>query len=159
MRNAILVPLNTADKTIGCIFLGRIKSEDIYSNEQLELLQSIADIVAGAIEKARLLEKTEQHVNQLSRLNEVVGKLSLIKNIDQLLKSILDFSNNLIEFEESRLIRVDQAKGDLHYQEVKGEKSNSLKQSRVKNEHNWFENIQNKMDIFFYFYYQYYIDS
>ncbi len=148
--NTALVPLNTADKTIGCVFLGRYLSEDVFSNEQFELLQSIADLVAGAIEKARLLDETEQHVKQLSRLNEVIRNLSSIKNIDHLLKSILKFSNNLIEFEETRLIRVDQATGDLHYQKEKGEKPNSLVLSRLKNNIKWFDNLQNGSDIVFY---------
>jgi signal transduction histidine kinase len=147
IKNALIAPLNSGDKTKGCLFLGRHENENPFSDDQLDLLQSIADLVAGAIEKARLLEKTEQYAHQLSLLNEIVRELSSITNINQLLKSILDYSTKLVNFEEARLLMVDQDTGDLIFQEVKGENSLPLKGSIVSNKLDWFRKIQGTKEI------------
>jgi len=148
VHNALVAPLNTGDKTIGCIFLAKRNSEDAFTNEQLDLLQSITDMVAGAIEKARLMDKTQHYAHQLTALNDLLRKLSSIINIDALLKSFLDFSNELIEFEESRLIILDDNSTQFIYQEVKGEKSLPLKNEKISLSFKLHEEVFNSKNIF-----------
>jgi len=143
IQNAMVAPLNTGDKTIGCIFLAKRNSANEFTNEHLDLLQSIADMVAGAIEKARLMDKTQQYAHQLTALNDLLRKLSSIINIDLLLKSYLDFANELIEFEESRLITLDENSSQFLYREVKGEKSLPLKNEKFSLSFKLYEEVNN----------------
>ena len=48
------VPLNAGADTIGAIGLGSRDPLGVYTQQQLDLLQSIADQAAGAIVKTRL---------------------------------------------------------------------------------------------------------
>ena len=83
------VPLSSGDETIGAIGLGSRNSTLVYTQEQLQLVQAIADQTAGAIIKARLLQVTEQRARQLATLNEVTRQLTSTLDTESLLVNIL----------------------------------------------------------------------
>ena len=91
------VPLNTGKETIGVLSLGSRDASVIYTEEQVNLLQAIADQAAGAIVKSRLLEEAERRARQLTTLNEVARSLSstleLAPLFNQILKSAVDILN------------------------------------------------------------------
>lgn len=91
------VPLNTGSETIGAISLGSRDAATIYTADQVNLLQAIADQAAGAIVKARLLQEAERRARQLTTLNEVARSLSstleLVPLFNQILKSAVDILN------------------------------------------------------------------
>ena len=62
---AIVVPLISKDKVTGAIFLGEKLSGDLYSNEDLKLLEILGHQAAIAIENARLYEEQKQFAGKL----------------------------------------------------------------------------------------------
>ncbi|TLN09226.1 GAF domain-containing protein, partial [bacterium] len=62
----LCVPLNAGAETIGLLSLAGREPNVYYTQEQLGLLQAIADQVAGAIVKARLLGEAERRTRQLT---------------------------------------------------------------------------------------------
>ncbi|HSM24685.1 MAG TPA: GAF domain-containing sensor histidine kinase [Anaerolineaceae bacterium] len=113
INNALIAPLNTGAATNGCITIANRNPNDKFTNDQLGFLQSIADLVAGAIEKAKLLQKSEDFVHQLSLMNNLVRKLSSTLNLEEMYRSILLSINELIAFDKGRLFIVNQINGDI----------------------------------------------
>ncbi|PKO04681.1 MAG: hypothetical protein CVU41_15885 [Chloroflexi bacterium HGW-Chloroflexi-3] len=131
LKEVIIVPLNTGAITNGCIIIGERETDKKFTENQLTLAQSIADLVAGAIEKARLLEETEQYARQLSILNDLTRKLTSTLEIDELYGTILQNSMDMVKCEEARLIILDDRTQELVYQAVLGNNSDELIFGRV----------------------------
>jgi len=79
------VPLNAGAVTIGSMSLASRDPSVVYTDEQISLLQAVADQAAGAIVKSRLLENTERNARQLSLLNEVGKNLTSMLDLPSLL--------------------------------------------------------------------------
>lgn len=139
---AISVPLLVKDKLIGIFNLGSKMSEDMFTPEDLELLLSIANQAAIAIENARLyeemleLEKGLSHADKLAALgalassiaHEIKNPLVSIKTFTQLVPrkfgnaDFRDKFNNIVPQELERLENILEeflsfsrtAKSDFH---------------------------------------------
>ena len=131
LKDVIIVPLNTGAITNGCIIIGEREKDQKFTENQLSLAQSIADLVAGAIEKARLLEETEQYARQLSILNDLTRKLTSTLEIEELYGTILQNSMDMVKCEVARLIILDDRNQELVYQAVIGINSDKLLSSSV----------------------------
>ena len=120
------VPLNSGAKTIGALSLGSDQPGLVYTPEQLNLLQSVADQLGGAIEKSHLLEETERRARQLSKLNEITRRLTSTLEIEPLLKTIMRDAVEMLDCEAGSLIMVDQPTGELVFRVVEGNAAGQL---------------------------------
>jgi signal transduction histidine kinase len=102
------VPLNAGANTIGALSLGSRDPAVAYTREQLNLLLTIADLAAGAILKARLLEETETSVLQMRTLNEIARSISSTLDLDPLLQEIVQSAVDILECEAGSLLMVDE---------------------------------------------------
>jgi signal transduction histidine kinase len=125
------VPLNAGAETIGAMSLGSRDPSVIYSMDQVELLQAIADQAAGAIVKARLLEESERSAMQLNLLNEVARNLTSTLELSNLLDQILDNAIDIIGCEAGTLFLVDEETGELIFEVVKGPVAEELRSKRL----------------------------
>jgi two-component system, NtrC family, sensor kinase len=67
----ISVPITSKEKLIGILNLGHKERKEIYSNEDLELLSTLANQAAIAIENARLYENLKQSQDTLRRADRL----------------------------------------------------------------------------------------
>ena len=125
------VPLNAGAGCIGVISLGRRGSSNIYSREELNLLQRIADQAAGAIVKARLLSESERRTRQLTTLNEVTRQLTSTLDLEPLLTIILNSATELLNCEAGSLLLVDQQTDELVFRMVTGPAKGNLTGKRL----------------------------
>lgn len=107
------VPLNAGAETIGALSLGRRDPSCVYTGEQMHLLQAIADQVAGAIVKTRLLEETERRARQLATLNAVTSRLTSTLELEPLLDNILQSAVEILHCEAGSLWLLDEASKEL----------------------------------------------
>ncbi len=114
------VPLNAGAEIIGAMSLGVRDSATAYTKEQMNLLQAIADLVAGALVKARLLQETERRARQLSSLNEVTRQLTTTLELSPLLQNILQSAVDILECEAGSLLLVDEQTRELVFQATVG---------------------------------------
>ncbi len=114
------VPLNAGATTIGSMSLASRDPSVTYSDEQLSLLQAVADQAAGAIVKARLLEDSERSARQLALLNEVGRNLTALLDLPSLLDQILASAIEILNCEAGTLFLVDEETGELIFEVVKG---------------------------------------
>ena len=120
------VPLNTGAATIGVLSLGSRDSTIVFTEEQINLLQAIADQAAGAIVKARLLQEAERRTRQLTSLNEVARSLTSTLELEPLLNQILNSAVEILNCEAGSLLLVDQETGELVFEVAVGPVASDL---------------------------------
>ena len=114
------VPLNAGGDTIGVMVMAHTSTEVLYTNEQMRLLHAIADLAAGAIVKARLLEESRQRAAQLATLNQITRQMSSTLDLSALLEQILTSAVKLLSAEAGTLFLVDETTGELVFSVVEG---------------------------------------
>ncbi len=125
------VPLNSGSKTIGAVSLGSRDPEILYTAEQVNLLQAIGDLVAGAIVKARLLEESQRQARQMGTLNELTRSLTSTLELDPLLNRIMQSAVEIIECEAGSLLLVDEETGESVFEVAIGPVGSNLKGKRL----------------------------
>nr|BAL44381.1 multi-sensor signal transduction histidine kinase [uncultured bacterium]BAL56579.1 multi-sensor signal transduction histidine kinase [uncultured Chloroflexota bacterium] len=120
------VPLNAEARTIGALSLAHRDASIVYTRQQMELLQAIADQTAGAIVKAQLLEETRQRAQQLSTLNELSRQLTSTLELEPLLHKILESAVNILNCEAGTLFLLDENTNQLIFRVVIGPVTQSL---------------------------------
>ncbi|MBI9045211.1 MAG: GAF domain-containing protein [Anaerolineaceae bacterium] len=125
------VPLNAGADVIGVLSLGSRRKESAYSEEQLHLLQSIADQAAGALIKAKLFEESQHRALQMSILNEASQKLTSTLEIEPLLENILKSAVEMLDSETGSLLLVDDVTDELEYRFVIGPDARDLKGKKI----------------------------
>ncbi len=125
------VPLNAGADTIGVLSLASRDISVSYTEEQMRLLQSIADQAAGAIVKSRLLEESEQRARQLSTLNEVSRDLGSTLELDPLLERVLNSAVDILNCEAGSLFLVDEETDELVFEVTVGPVADNLVGQRL----------------------------
>ena len=127
----LCVPMNAGAETIGLLSLASRDPGILYTQDQLGLLQAIADQVAGAIVKARLLGEAERRTRQLTTLNEVTRKLTSTLDLEPLLGTILNNAVEILNCEAGSLFMVDEQTDDLLISVAVGAVAESLVGQRI----------------------------
>ncbi len=74
IRNEIIVPLNTREKTIGVLVVMN-KREGQFTEEDVQVLSSLAGVVALALENATFFDELMNSYRELEDLNRVKSKI------------------------------------------------------------------------------------
>ncbi|MGH9804584.1 MAG: PAS domain S-box protein, partial [Candidatus Acidiferrales bacterium] len=82
-----LIPCRVQDRTIALLAIGRAADGRLLTSEDLELLETLSDYIAVALENARLYLRLEQEAEQVARLK--------------------DFSENILESTSVGLVALD----------------------------------------------------
>ena len=127
----LAVPLNAGAETIGALSLGSSDPRVAYTADQHNLAQSIADQVAGAIVKARLLQETERRALQLTTLNEMTRQLTSTLDLEPLLQNILQSAVDILNCEAGSLLLVDETTDELVFRVVVGPVASDLVNRRL----------------------------
>jgi diguanylate cyclase (GGDEF)-like protein len=91
----ISLPLRTAGKAIGILNLVT-PSKHVFTGEERLLLQTIGDQLAMAIERARLLDETQEALLREQRLTEVTRTISSALDLGVILRNIVNLSVELV---------------------------------------------------------------
>ena len=125
------VPLNAGAETFGVVSLGSRDPAVQYTQDQLNLLQAIADQAAAAIVKTRLLQETERRAYQLATLNEIGRGLTSTLELKPLLNQILKSAAEILNCAAGSLFLVDQQTGELVFEVVIGPVASDLAGKRL----------------------------
>src|SRR6267143_781840 len=83
------VPLATRDEVIGVMNVQTVEPHD-FGREEIDFLQTIANQVAGIIEKGRLQRESDRKLREVSALFEVSNVLTSTLDLDEVLSLIVD---------------------------------------------------------------------
>ncbi|MFC2078429.1 GAF domain-containing protein [Candidatus Bipolaricaulota bacterium] len=97
------VPLRVRNQTIGVLAIAA-KSKDAYSEEDEQLLMTVADQLAVAIENARLFEATRRQAERLGLLNRVSRAVSKTLDLNELLEAVYQEITSAFDHDEFLVI-------------------------------------------------------
>jgi signal transduction histidine kinase/uncharacterized protein YigA (DUF484 family) len=125
------VPLNVEADTIGAVSLGSRDPAVLYTPDQVNLLQAMADLVAGAIVKARLLDESQKQARQMATLNELARSLTSTLELDPLLNRIMESAVEILDCEAGSLLLVDEQTGESVFEVALGSVGSELEGQRL----------------------------
>ena len=116
-RNAVLggalaVPIVLRDAVYGALTINHIGAYN-FGNREVQLLQSLADSAAVAINNARLIEETEQARDEATQLYEITEQLASSQDMDSVLDLIAARAVELLGCEATTIFEYDPVKDGL----------------------------------------------
>lgn len=101
------MPMIAGEKVLGIIAVQSYTHEGAYDEGHLELLSTISSQAVVALENAKLFDKYEVKVNQLSTLLEVSRRLSLTLSFDKVLSEIASNVKEVLDCDLSILYTLE----------------------------------------------------
>ena len=123
------VPLIAQERAIGALWIAR---RDDITEQEVRLLNAIADIAANAIHRVTLFEQTEQQLHHLTALHQI--DLAISTNFDSNItfNVILNSVKNELEVDAVSILLLDPVTHTLDYAAGIGFRTRSIERSNVK---------------------------
>ncbi|MDE3091791.1 MAG: GAF domain-containing protein, partial [Chloroflexota bacterium] len=102
----LAVPMLLGDKLVGVISVQAYRP-NAYTPAEQELLSTIADTVAIAVENARLFEETARRAEQLATLREIDHTLSSMLDLTTMLEKTLSWLEQIVPYESAAVLLLD----------------------------------------------------
>lgn len=101
IRNEIIVPLHTREKTIGCLVVIN-KKEGRFTEDDVHILTSLAGVIALSVENATFFEELMASYRELEELNRVKSKI--LNHLSHELRTPLAILRGTLITMEKRLV-------------------------------------------------------
>jgi len=111
-QSLLAVPLVNQGRVIGAANVQTRAYHD-YGADEVELLSLIADLAAGALEKAMLYERMQRQIRELSTLAEVSETVTSPLFLDDMLKLIVEMAAQVMQARLCSLMLLDEEQGEL----------------------------------------------
>lgn len=115
LGSQIFVPLPGRQRLIGWIGLGSKRNGQLYSQRDLDFLETISDQTALAFERAQVIQDLEQRIHQMDVLTRMTQGINVTASFDDLLELIYAQSSQILPSRDFRIALVDQRSGSLTY--------------------------------------------
>ena len=109
-RSLAAVPLQSAGKVLGALNV-QTRAVHAYAPEEMDLLSTIADLAAGAIEKAALYDSMRRQITELSTLAEVSQTLTSPLYLEEMLRVIAEMATRLMRAARCVIFLLDEETG------------------------------------------------
>jgi two-component sensor histidine kinase len=109
-RSLAAVPLISGGKVLGALNV-QTRAVHAYSLEEMELLSTIADLAAGAIEKAALYDSMRRQITELSTLAEASQTLTAPLYLEEMLRVIAEMATRLMRAHRCVIFLRDEESG------------------------------------------------
>lgn len=106
-RNVVSIPMHLRGKPIGVVQVFN------YSHTPLQIVQLLTTRMASEIEKAVLLEASQQRNARLEAMIDIIGIIGSTLDRDQVLQLIVRYARDLLHAEHASLFLVDEEAGDI----------------------------------------------
>jgi GAF domain-containing protein len=111
-QSLLAVPLVNQERVIGAMNV-QTRAHYEFSDDEVELLGLIADLAAGALEKAMLYEGMQRQIAELSALAEVSETITSPRYLDEMLEIVVEMAARVMKARLCSLLLLDEATGDL----------------------------------------------
>jgi signal transduction histidine kinase/ActR/RegA family two-component response regulator len=100
------------DRVIGAISVGDAAGR-VFTDEEIRLVESLADEAALALENARLYEETRRRLRHVDSLREVIEQILVPFSLEERLNLIAEKAAGLFDAERATIALRDEARGAL----------------------------------------------
>lgn len=107
-KSFVSVPVKLKDKIIGVININNKASGDVFTEEDLELMQILAHQAAISIENARLYMQAERKIEEMELLFRASKAMSSILNVNTLLKQVLETCTQIVKARAGLILLLDE---------------------------------------------------
>ncbi len=107
-ENWLYVPLEIENQIVGALSLTNNRNEQRFSQSNLNLAQSVTNLITGAIIKSRLLQISQNQTEHLAKLNEVSQQLTSTLAMEPLLKQIVESAKTFLQATSGALLVVEE---------------------------------------------------
>jgi GAF domain-containing protein len=111
-QSLLAVPLVNQERVIGAMNV-QTRAHYEFSDDEVELLGLIADLAAGALEKAMLYEGMQRQIAELSALAEVSETITSPRYLDEMLEIVVRMAARVMKAQLCSLLLLDEATGEL----------------------------------------------
>ncbi len=108
-------PIQVGNSVIGVLTVQSTTTKFLYSERHRDLLTSIANLAANALENARLFEQTQLQNQELAILNQMGRVLNSLLDKDKIYQSILEHISQLIDFTSFIVALYDAEKDEMSF--------------------------------------------
>jgi len=131
LRTMFCVPLLLRGEPVGVVQVFNGAFEAVDEQEELLLIDLLTSRLVTEIEKARLLEESQQRERRQHALVEIVSHLTTTLERDELLRRIMSYACELLEVEAASIWLIDHERNDLVLHIAGGENSERVESLRV----------------------------
>ncbi|HMA36612.1 MAG TPA: GAF domain-containing protein, partial [Chloroflexia bacterium] len=114
------VPMVIGDRALGVILVYSTEREDLFDDESLTLLSTIASQAATALENAQLFQERERRIRELSIRNEVSRDLTSTLDASQLMERLLAHVMSFTGAHTGGIFRYDRQRAGLRLLAMRG---------------------------------------
>jgi len=111
-QSLLAMPLINQGRVIGAVNV-QTRSPHEFSADEVELLGLIADLAAGALEKAMLYEGMQRQIAELSALAEVSQTITSPLYLDEMLEVVVEMTARVMKARLCSLMLLDETSGEL----------------------------------------------
>jgi two-component system, sensor histidine kinase PdtaS len=111
-QSLLAVPLVNQGRVIGAMNVQTRATHD-FAADEVELLSLIADLAAGALEKALLYDGMQRQIAELSALAEVSETITAPLYLDDMLDVVVDMAARVMKARLCSLMLIDEGTGEL----------------------------------------------
>jgi len=104
------VPLIVGDQVLGVMAIQSFTTPDLFDEQDRDLLTSIANQTAIALQSARLFEETQRRASQLTAAAEVARDATAILEVERLLDETVHLISEQFDFYHAGVFLVDEQK-------------------------------------------------
>lgn len=115
ISSAASIPLNTKSGTIGVLNINTIQPDRAFDERDLEILGTVANQMAVAIENARLYARVNRRTKQLDSLLQISKTVTSTLNLDEVLKRLSYEICKLFQMDACVLLLMDELSGRLRF--------------------------------------------
>lgn len=107
-RSMICAPMVTRGKCLGAIqIVNKVREEDRFSRDDLELLVDMAIDAAIAVENARLYQ-AESKVKELQALLEISREIASTLDLDRILKTVVNILSTVVSYDRGSVALIEE---------------------------------------------------
>lgn len=112
LRSLLAVPLSIQGRIIGAMNV-QTAEQHSFTEDEIELLSLIANLAAGALEKATLYERMQQQIQELSTIAEVSRTVTSPLYLDEVLGVVTEMAAQVMGAKATSLRMLDESSGQL----------------------------------------------
>ena len=128
----VFFPIRKADSFVGLLALGLRRSRRPYSTAELNLLETLADQTAVALENASLFDHAQRRAEQLALLNEIGQVITSSLDLEPAVDLITDRTGSAFPGATGFIFLADDPEGDLVLESTFGEDAPKAGTLRVR---------------------------
>ncbi len=114
-QSALLLPLWAGDEIVGVVALGEVRSwkRATFSSKKTEFYRTLVNQAAAAIDNARLYEKAEWHVRELSAMHNISQALTSTLNYQEVINAVAQKVGSLFGAQFASVLLPDENRCNL----------------------------------------------